>query len=78
MKYPQLGAHEVRGQTLGALIQRDEIALNELLRGDLGDYRVRHAIKLCKQRIARNTAELAALYPQTKKAAVRKGEKSMA
>ncbi len=67
MKYPQIGTDEVRGQTLQALIQRDDVILNELMRGDLGDYRARHAIKLCRQRIARNTKELEAMYPDMKK-----------
>lgn len=47
-----------RAEYLRAFIQRDEMALDDLARGDKKDRRVRDAIRLAKRRLARNTREL--------------------
>lgn len=60
MKYPSDREwHDAqRAEYLRAAIQRDEMVLNDLTRYEVTDWQVKHAIRLAKRRIARNTKQL--------------------
>lgn len=59
MTYPKIGGEARRAERLRVLIERDQNRLFDLkYLSDYSNQQVRHAIRLCERRIARNSKEL--------------------